>query len=67
MMQVVINGQHCSLDDGATVEALIERLACGHRGVAVAVNSEIVPRSAWTVTRLYADDMVEVLHAVQGG
>ncbi|MST34419.1 sulfur carrier protein ThiS [Acidimicrobiaceae bacterium USS-CC1] len=66
-MELVVNGEHRRLGDGATVDALVETLALGRRGVAVAVNSEIVPRSAWTVTHLTAGDVVEVLHAVQGG
>ncbi len=67
MMELVVNGECRSLEDRATIEALVETLACGRRGVAVAVNSEIVPRSAWTATHLTAGDTVEILHAVQGG
>ncbi|WP_417233476.1 sulfur carrier protein ThiS [Arthrobacter sp.] len=37
------------------------------RGVAVAVNGEVVPRSAWAGTPLAAGDHVELLSAVQGG
>ncbi len=67
MIELVVNGASCHLEDAATVDALIEVLACGRRGVAVAINSEIVPRSAWAATPLAAGDTVEVLHAVQGG
>jgi sulfur carrier protein len=67
MMELVVNGEPRGVEDRATVEALVESLACGRRGVAVAVNSEIVPRSAWAATHLAAGDIVEVLHAVQGG
>jgi sulfur carrier protein len=37
------------------------------RGVAVAVNGEVVPRSAWETTGLHPGDRVEVLTAAQGG
>jgi sulfur carrier protein len=37
------------------------------RGLAVAVNGEVVPRSSWTVTALDDGDAVEILTAVQGG
>lgn len=67
MIELVVNGVPRRLEEPATVDALVEALACGRRGVAVAVNSEIVPRSAWAVTALAAGDTVEVLHAVQGG
>lgn len=36
-------------------------------GLAVAVNDEVVPRSAWAGTRLQPGDRVELLSAVQGG
>jgi sulfur carrier protein len=36
-------------------------------GVAVAVNGEVVPRSAWAAHALRDGDRVEVLTAAQGG
>ena len=37
------------------------------RGVAVAVDGEVVPRGEWSATELEDGREVEVLHAVQGG
>jgi sulfur carrier protein len=37
------------------------------KGIAVAVNGEVVPRSAWDATDLQPGDRVEVLTAAQGG
>jgi sulfur carrier protein len=37
------------------------------RGVAVAVDREVVPRSRWDDTHLADGQRVEVLEAVQGG
>jgi len=37
------------------------------KGIAVAVNGEVVPRSAWETTGLHPGDRVEVLTAAQGG
>lgn len=39
----------------------------GACGVAVAVNGEVIPRSAWARTELVPGDRVELLSAVQGG
>jgi len=54
----------------ATVAAGVAGLT-GHeepvRGIAVAVNGTVVPRSAWPATELRDGDAVEVLTAVQGG
>ncbi|GAA0795507.1 sulfur carrier protein ThiS [Spirilliplanes yamanashiensis] len=37
------------------------------RGVAVAVNGEVVPRRTWADTALRDGDRVEILTAAQGG
>ena len=66
-MTVVVNGEAHALDDGTSVAALSPRWARGPKGVAVAVNGEVVPRSTWAARRLAPDDHVEVLTAAQGG
>jgi sulfur carrier protein len=68
-VRVVLNGAETELADGATVAAALDSLdlpAAG-RGVAVAVDAEVVPRGAWTVTELHDGARVEVLRAIQGG
>lgn len=37
------------------------------RGVAVAVNGEVVPRAGWDARALHAGDEVEIIEATQGG
>ncbi len=66
-MTVTVNGERRELAEGTTVAALVAGLAAGGRGVAVAVNSEVVVRSRWDGTRLQSGDLVEVLGAAQGG
>ncbi len=68
-MTVVVNGVPTELDPDATIAAVLA--VAGHAatatGIAVAVNGEVVPRGAWTTTRLGDQDRVEVLGAAQGG
>ena len=66
-MRVSVNRDPVELDDGTSVAALLETLGRDGRGVAVAVNEEVVPRSTWTDVVLGAGDRVEVLVAAQGG
>ena len=68
-MNVVLNGGPCELRDGAKlVEAVDASGAPGdRRGVAVAVDGEVVPRGEWDSVRLSDGARVEVLQAVQGG
>jgi sulfur carrier protein len=68
-MRVVLNGSEAELADGATVLTVIEALdlpAAG-RGVAVAVDTEVVPRTQWDTHKLDEGARVEVLRAIQGG
>jgi sulfur carrier protein len=68
-LQVVLNGTPHELPDGATVADAVRAVGAPDdgRGVAAAVDGEVVPRTAWTSHALAADDRVEVLQAVQGG
>ena len=66
-MTITLNGERRELSEGTTVAALVAGLSTGGRGVAVAVNSEVVSRSRWDGTRLRPGDRVEVLGAAQGG
>jgi sulfur carrier protein len=64
---VLVNGAGRDLADGATVADAVAAVTEQPRGVAVAVNGEVVPRADWVRTRLRAGDRVEVLTAAQGG
>ncbi|MGI5159658.1 sulfur carrier protein ThiS [Microbispora sp. CA-102843] len=66
-MKVTINGGAADLPDGATVGDAVRTLTSIASGVAVAVNGEVVSRSAWDSTPVADGDGVEVLTAVQGG
>jgi len=52
-----------------TVEDLLRE--AGHdparAGIAVAINGEVVPRSTWPSRAVVAEDVVEIVGAVQGG
>jgi sulfur carrier protein len=67
MVDVTLNGERRTVDDGTTVDVVVAGLERGRAGVAVAVNGEVVPRSRWAATALSADDRIEVLAAAQGG
>jgi sulfur carrier protein len=69
-MRLLVNGEARELPDRLTVAELVAEEAPGltnGRGVAVAVDAEVVPRSAWAATPLEAGQRVELLAAMQGG
>ena len=68
-LSVTVNGHMRELPSGATVAKLIETMpgAPEGRGVAVAVEGEVVPRAQWQSTELREGATIEVVVAVQGG
>ena len=68
-MNITVNGEARELPAGATVASVIELLDVtpGARGVAVALDGEVVTRSAWTRTELREGTAIEVVAAIQGG
>jgi sulfur carrier protein len=66
-VNVILNGRSERLPDGATIAQVLERLGAPDRGVAVAVDAEVVPRGEWDATRIADGARIEVVQAVQGG
>jgi sulfur carrier protein len=68
-MIVAVNGLDTVLPEGATVAGVLAELNVPSvaRGVAVAVEGEVIPRRDWLSTSLHEGDRVEVLSAIQGG
>jgi sulfur carrier protein len=67
MITVALNGAAQELSEGATVDDAVLAAGAPDRGVAVAVDGEVVPRAEWPATCLSDGQRVEVLQAVQGG
>jgi sulfur carrier protein len=65
-MLVSINDDIVEVDEQTTVAALVEGLRLPDKGIAVAVNWAVIPRSDWHVP-LQQGARVEVFSAVQGG
>ena len=67
---ITVNGEPHQLapEDAASVEALLRSLAvASKRGVAVALDDEVVPRSRWAETAVQDGARVEIIQATQGG
>jgi sulfur carrier protein len=66
-MTATINGEPRELAPGTTVAALVEELGMPRRGVAVALDGEIVRRAEWDDRPVPEGAHVEVVTAMQGG
>ncbi|OBI80020.1 sulfur carrier protein ThiS [Mycobacterium sp. 1245805.9] len=65
-MIVTVNEKTVEVDERTTVAALLESLGFPGRGIAVAMDDTVLPRSNWTA-RLSDGARLEVVTAVQGG
>lgn len=68
-LTVTVNGEPRTLEPGATVASVVALLQPdpGARGVAVALDGEVVARSQWPETELRDGALIEVLGAIGGG
>jgi sulfur carrier protein len=68
-MNVELNGRSREVSEGATIADLVREAGAADdgRGVAVALEGEVVPRRIWAETRVADGQTVEVLEARQGG
>ncbi|MGA7464259.1 MAG: sulfur carrier protein ThiS [Mycobacterium sp.] len=65
-MMITVNAARLEVDDQTTVAALLQSLGYPDRGIAVAIDQAVLPRSGWTAT-LSDGAQLEVVTAVRGG
>jgi thiazole synthase len=66
-MNLMVNGEPATTPEGSTVADLLDRMGLPAKGIAVERNREIVPKSAYGVTRLSDGDRIEIVQFVGGG
>jgi sulfur carrier protein len=64
---ITLNGEPVDVPEGTTVADVVARLCPSARGVAVAVDREVVPRSRWSDVVVPPGARVEVVTAAAGG
>ncbi len=65
-MNIVVNDQEVDVAEGLSVAGLLAQFDFPDRGIAVAVDWTVIPRSQWEAL-LHEGSRVEVVTAVQGG
>ncbi len=68
-MKIKINGEEKVFENELSLKELVENeLNSGEpKGVAVALNYNIVPKQKWNETKVKENDEIEIVQAVQGG
>lgn len=66
-MDILVNGERHRVEEGRTVEDLLQALSVRRAGTAVERNEEVVPRSEYATTVLREGDRLEIVNMLGGG
>lgn len=67
-MTISVNNKPLELSLPGNITTMLRHLQLQETsGMAVAVNYEVVPKSAWDTHMLHPDDKVTIIRATQGG
>ena len=64
---ITVNGEDHLLTEDMTMRRLLEFLGLPEKGIAVAVDGSVLPKSRWDTTDVQKGWNIDVLTAVQGG
>ncbi len=67
-MTLVVNGDTREVGEETMLEDLVPQSRDPiAKGIAIARNGEVVPRSQWSAVQVRAGDRIEILNAIGGG
>lgn len=67
-MEVFVNNESESVTTGSSLQHLLEiKELVEQKGIAIAVNNEVVTKAEWKSTILLPSDKITVIKATQGG
>ncbi|TSE10066.1 MULTISPECIES: sulfur carrier protein ThiS [Aquimarina] len=67
MMTVNVNNQNQSISENSSISALLEQLDIVAKGIAIAINNEIISKEKWNEIQVQKEDQVTIIKATQGG
>ena len=66
-MKLKVDSKETEVKDGCTVAELASQLALPEKGIAIAVNNKMTPRTEWNERILQPNDSLVVIKAACGG
>jgi len=67
-MEISVNQKPLEIPEYCSVQQLLSSLFLeNQKGIAIAINDNVVPRSNWAAQLLKSDDTVTLIKATQGG
>lgn len=67
MTSLTVNGATWETSREKSIADLVDEWCATPKGVAVARNGEVVPRSTWAHTSIHDGDQIEIVTAAAGG
>jgi sulfur carrier protein len=67
MIEIELNGAPHAVAPPHNLQQLVDALELAGKGIAVAVNREVVPRQRWAERALQPRDRVDIVRAIGGG
>jgi thiamine biosynthesis protein ThiS len=67
MITIVLNGESRKIDNGVSLDRLLDLFSLPRQRVAVELNRSVVRRGDWPDTNVGDGDIIEVIHLVGGG
>jgi sulfur carrier protein len=67
-MQIQINNKFQTIPEGTSLQELVsDILKLSSKGIAIAINQEVISKNNWNSTKLSANDSLLIIKASQGG
>jgi len=66
-MKIRVNGEVMQVEEGITVEKLLEKLGIKEKTMAAAIDMQVIKKDQWCKRVIQQDEKVEFLHFVGGG
>lgn len=67
-MEVLVNNKLYAVQPGTSIAALLQFIQLpSEKGVAIAINSQVIPKTSWQDQILQTADKITIIHATQGG
>ncbi|ATL46539.1 thiamine biosynthesis protein ThiS [Chitinophaga caeni] len=67
-MEIHVNNKLYAVEQGATLATLLQFIQIpSTKGIAIAVNDQVIPKRSWDNVSLSPSDQVTIIRATQGG
>ena len=66
-MNIKINGEEHFIEENKTISEILDQLSLKPESIAIAINYQVLPKTAYTSRLVKEGDKLEIIHAVQGG